>query len=83
MHETDRAILELTAAFAGSLPARDVREVEDLIRAGEPVVAFETLCTQLFEYDVPVDAVSQQRFASLGRMMRVDPNYWQDLKGDG
>ena len=38
------------------LPSEDIANVESLIQVGELAVAFETLCMQLFEWEVPLTA---------------------------
>lgn len=34
------------------LPLRDVEQIEGLIQVGERAVAFENLCTQIYEYEI-------------------------------
>ena len=38
----------------------------DLIDNGEPVVAFENLCSNLYEYELPISADEHQQLAALG-----------------
>jgi hypothetical protein len=36
------------------LPAEELAEMSDLVNAGEPGVALEDLCVQLYEYSAPI-----------------------------
>jgi hypothetical protein len=38
------------------LPEDDLRRMRELVSVGEPGVALENLCTQIFEYDVSLSA---------------------------
>ncbi len=51
---------------ASGLPPEDVQNVDVLVRAGEWAVALETLCTQIHEYDVPVDTAQRALLETLG-----------------
>jgi hypothetical protein len=58
-------------------PERDAISV--LIMAGEWEVALETLCTQIFEYDIDIDSVVRQELVDLGERTHVAVAY---LLGD-
>jgi hypothetical protein len=61
------------------LPAADVQNAWSMIDAGEPGVAFENLCTQLDEYDVPVPpVVLTQHGDGRGNALAADP--WNELR---
>jgi hypothetical protein len=72
---------QLRAALAAAvgLPASDVDSIGVLIDAGEIGVALETLCTQIYEYDVEVDAAQRARLEDLGTALTVPVPY---LLGD-
>jgi hypothetical protein len=44
--------LHLVMDAADGLPLHDVEQIEGLIQVGEQQVAFENLCTQLYEYNI-------------------------------
>jgi hypothetical protein len=44
--------------------------------AGEPGVALENFCTQLYEYDIPVLAEVLDELRLLGRSMGLEERYW-------
>jgi hypothetical protein len=39
----------------------------ELIGPGEPIIAFEDLCSNLHEYDLPITADEYMRLANVGR----------------
>jgi hypothetical protein len=76
------AELEALLQQAGDdLPPDDRTNVTDLIEAGEFGVAFETLCTQLYEFDVAVPGDVRARLETLGRRLELDPALWKLLDG--
>lgn len=67
-------------SLEGNLPSEQLGDMRDLARSGEYGVAFENLCTQLFEYEV---AISPMVFASLkdmGTLMNLDSENWTQLE---
>lgn len=72
---------------ADGLPDRDIESIRVLIDAGEWAIALETLCTQIYEYDLEPSAVERDRLRALGEELGVavphllgDP--WSDTLGD-
>ena len=75
-----RSELEVVLAnVAGDLPAQHQENVASLIDAGEFGVAFEILCTQLFEYDVTPQPDDRARLAAVGRRLELEPSVWEVL----
>jgi hypothetical protein len=70
----------LVVRFEDKLTERDVENIWELINVGELGIAFETLCTQLDEYDVVLDHMLWREFAEVGGRLTVDPKYWNYLK---
>lgn len=82
VNDWDSAMGTLRAAviaIEGQLPSSDVANVWELIEAGELGVAFEILCTQLYEYDVAVNDTTLAALSELGRYFMLDPRLWEDL----
>jgi len=75
----EQRLLKLLATFHGMLPARELEEMNKLASAGEPGVCLENLCTQIYEYDVPVGADTLNEVRSLGASMGINPKYWERL----
>lgn len=69
---------------AAGLSPHDVRSVESLISADERLVAFETLCTQICEWEVslPSDVVRdlEQLGLALGARPSLTDHLWEDVQ---
>lgn len=73
-----RAIRNLTQT--DGLPTEDSRNVTSLLDVGELQVAFEILCTQLFEYDVVLSVGAMQDLQLCERLLHTDPKYVGSLR---
>lgn len=69
---------DATSAAVG-LPATDAGSIEVLVGAGELVLALETLCTQIYEYDIEVGSALRAELEDLGEVLGVHSAY---LLGD-
>jgi hypothetical protein len=63
----------------GDLSPDDRRHVSESIGAGEFGVAFDTLCTQLYERDVRLPDEMLCRLETLGQRLKLDPSVWKIL----
>jgi hypothetical protein len=71
--------LRLVLDAASALPPHDVQQAEGLIQVGERAVAFENLCTQLYEYDIRLPLDLRDTLVSIGKQLGVQPRYWKRL----
>ena len=62
-----------------SLTAADVEQIQELVHANELGVAFENLCTQLYERAAVCSLEQIDRIAEIGNAMAIDSTYWQNL----
>jgi hypothetical protein len=72
-------LLHIVMDEASDLPLHDIEQIEDLIRAGERLVAFENLCTQLYEYDIRLTPYLRDILASVGTELMAVDRYWERL----
>jgi hypothetical protein len=72
--------LHLIMDAAIDLPLRDVEQIEGLIQVGERAVAFENLCTQIYEYDITLPSGLRDTLVSTGQQLGVAPRYWEVLE---
>lgn len=79
--DVDSLARELHRALADAvgIPAADVDSAAVLISAGEWQVALETLCTQIYEYDLEVSDGQRALLNRLGRLLNVPVDH---LLGD-
>ena len=81
--DRDSAMSTLRAAVIaveGRLPSSDVDNIWEFIEVGELGLALETLCTQLYEYDVAVSAKTLAGLADVGRFFLLKPRLWEVLE---
>jgi hypothetical protein len=69
-------VLELDAQL---LP-QEIEMIWELIEVGEPAVAYEMLCSQLFEHHAGISAQTVGALSELGAAMNLEPRQWQILK---
>ena len=69
-------VLELETLL---LPS-EVTDILDYIDHNEAGVAFELLCSQLYERDAGVSAQTVRQLAEIGSAMQLDPGQWQVLR---
>lgn len=58
----------------------DISHLETCITAGEWQIAYEDLCTQVYEYSIPLSQKTYDEFEETGRFMNVKNDYWNCLK---
>ena len=63
------------STVADELPAHDIASISVLVDAGEWAIALETLCTQIYEYDVPLDSAQRALLVDLGGVLGVQASY--------
>ena len=74
-----RARLRTVVLAVDGLPANDIDSIYVLIDAGEESIALETLCAQIYEYDVEFNNAQRAELVDLGRSLDVSVAY---LLGD-
>ena len=77
--EAEQRTSALLSRFNGRIPAVELQGMESLVAAGEPGVAFENFCGQLYEYDGALEPAELAELAEVGELMKIDPRYWQLL----
>jgi len=68
-------IVHGAARSVAGLPSEDIANVESLVQVGELAVAYETLCTQLFEWEVPLTAQQVEELTHLGQELEASASY--------
>lgn len=93
MDESNRRVVEVAEAdmlrvldaARGVLPESQVAEMFELVRAGEPGVALETLCAQLEEHDatLPPGALLELEAAAERMEIHLSPWIVRELRRGG
>lgn len=79
LERRERRLHRVADALAGDLPNEDISNFRSLVDAGEPGVALENLCSQIFEYDVTITSAVYNEIIALGRAMKLDESWWSIL----
>tara|TARA_R110002096_G_scaffold433381_2_gene652025 strand:- start:76571 stop:76840 length:270 start_codon:yes stop_codon:yes gene_type:complete len=61
------------------LPTENISDSHDLLDHGEWGESLDLLCTQLYEYEVPLSKDLYQLIDTTGRMMKMEPSGWDYL----
>jgi hypothetical protein len=71
----EERLARVLGRVSGLLPDDQLQEMRQLVQAGEPGIALENLCTQLYEYDVSVPAELAAELEALAEAMgiRISP----------
>jgi hypothetical protein len=75
LHHVEERLARLLASAMGLLPEEELREMRELVSVGEPGIALENFCMQLFEHDVSVSAelANEVEAVAAAMGMRVAP----------
>ena len=77
--QIEQQTLSAITDFTSKLPAEQLQDMRSLVIAGEPGVALENLCTQIYEYDVEVAPEVLAKISEVGRAMGLDSKYWDRI----
>jgi len=61
------------------LPKRDYVNSKDSIDAGEPELGLETICSQLYEFQIRFPETAHRLLAKAGDLLKMRPAIWQKL----
>ncbi|HRD56152.1 MAG TPA: MafI family immunity protein [Parachlamydiaceae bacterium] len=62
------------------LPIDDIKNILEFIENNEFGIAFETFCTQLYEYDIKISSEFYEKIVFLGQSINIEPSLWLPLK---
>ena len=74
---TEDVVLQLSRATdeSSELPAKDIEFIREFIQVGEFLLAFETLCTQLYEYEITLSDSRASVLRQIGLALGADQRY--------
>ena len=76
--DIDRQLRVVIGADTG-LSSSFIKYLESLLQAGERLIAFEDLCTQLHEHDVHLPTRLLNSLADVGKQLGAKEHYWRLL----
>lgn len=62
------------------LPSEDVKKVVELVENNEFGIAYETLCTQIYEYEVRITKKFYEMVSFYGESIKIQPSIWEPIK---
>jgi hypothetical protein len=76
LRDVEERLARVLGRVSGFLPDDQLQEMRQLVEAGEPGIALENLCSQLYEYDVSVPAELAAELEALAEAMgiRISPS---------
>lgn len=63
----------------GRFPEVQLEDMRELVDVGEPVIALENFCSQLYEYDVLVPRSARAELQSLCELLNLESSCWKDI----
>lgn len=61
------------------LPNNDIKDINEYIEHNEWGLAFEVLCSSIYQYGFKVSDDQYQKICSLGEKMEMDEDLWKDI----
>jgi hypothetical protein len=83
MNHVQTELLSVIEIFKDHLPADQLADMDELTKVGEPGIAFENLCTQLYEFYVSIKPEHLEKLRAIGLSMGISSKYWERLKDCG
>jgi hypothetical protein len=81
MADIESGVLQvIVACRALGVPDSELDDMANEAKAGEPGIALENLCTQLFEYGCGVSHEVLLRIEAVGNAMGLKEAYWKRLR---
>lgn len=62
------------------LPPDEIKNIAGFIEHNEFGLAYETLCTQLYEYNMQISSEFYEKVSLCGKSMKIEPSTWLPLK---
>ncbi|MCW3111007.1 MAG: hypothetical protein JWQ09_5513 [Segetibacter sp.] len=76
----ENRLLDLLKETSTQLTSEDIMLISEFIEHNEWGLAYETLCTQLDEYNAQISSATYEKITDLAKVMNIDSIIWQSLK---
>jgi hypothetical protein len=73
-------ISELLQDVADKLALEDVKNINEFIENNELGLAYETLCTQIYEYDIEISSKFYEKVVTFGISINCSSAIWTPLE---
>lgn len=79
-NEVEQSVRDVLGDLKGILRDADHESAAELTNAGEPGVALDLICEQLFEYEIAVPRAVYAKLAKSGQLMHMPERTWTVLQ---
>lgn len=62
------------------LPPEDIKNIVEFVENNEFGLAYETLCTQLYEHNIQISCELYEKISFYGKSIKIQPSMWLPLK---
>lgn len=73
-------IIQLLNEVKNDLPTDDIKNIREFAENNEFGLAYEILCTQLYEYSVQISCDYYNKISLYGKSIQIQPSVWLPLK---
>ncbi len=73
-------LTQLLNEVKNRLPPNDIKNIVGFIKNNEFGLAYETLCTQLYEYNIQISCEFYEKISFCGKSIKIQPSIWVPLK---
>ena len=74
-------LTQLLDEVKNGLSPNDFKNIAGFMENNEFGLAYETLCTQLYEYDLKISYELYEKISFCGKSIKIHPSIWMLLKG--
>lgn len=78
--EIKLTLTKILKEVRNELPSDSIEITEDFIFHEEWGLAFDTICSQIFEDDIRISKSLFEKISFLGNLMNIDKKVWQPLE---
>lgn len=76
LRDFERRLIAVFRQMDGLIPTDRLANVESLVECGEPVIALENLCENIYDHDLRVPEFLAQEMAEIATIMKMTLPPW-------
>lgn len=80
VNKLDKAIDSIGNAFVIAGISERITCISDCTHCGEWGIAFEFICSNLYEFDMPISQQTYELLEEIGNLLKMDSKEWEILK---
>ena len=80
LEKITKELQDIIIALRPNFREKDKKEILELCEHNEHEIAFEVLCSQIGEFDIPISQETFERIKKLGEELNIDPLYTESMR---